>query len=181
MARVAITSAPTPFADQLAVGLGDRGHDVSLVSPGDGLPEVDAVVHADLVPASAESLPLVDLDGDGWEAAAEAPVRRAMAALQAAHATFQGRGGRVVVVTPTVGLVGAAGSVALATAVESVRGMAKGAARQWGPAGITVNFVAPALDRAGEAVAAVALLLGDDAAGVTGTTIGADGGEWVAP
>ena len=181
MARVAITSAPTPFADELAAGLRDRGHDVAVVAPGSEVADVDAVVHADLVPASVDSRPLVDVDAEEWDVVAEAPLRRAMAALQAAHATFQGRGGRIVVVTPTVGLVGAAGAVALATAVESVRGMAKGAARQWGPAGITVNFVAPALHRAGDAVAAVALLLGDDAAAVTGTTIGADGGEWVAP
>ena len=180
--RVAVASSPSDFARALVAALAGRGFDTSLVPPGDAVPGADAVVLADLVADAPPSRELVSLDAAGWVEAAEAPLARAMATFQAAHAELSGRGGRIVVVTPTAGLVGEAGQVARSCAIEAVRGLGKGAARQWRPAGITVNFVAPAspLGAADGVAAVVALFLGDDAAAVTGTTIGVDG-AWVAP
>jgi len=89
-------------------------------------------------------------------------------------------------------------------AVEGVRLLAKSAARQWGPDGIRVNCLAPAPEHVpigvGSGVLAlsppalggagdverdlgpiVAWLLSDDAHFVTGITLCADGGVWMAP
>jgi 3-oxoacyl-[acyl-carrier protein] reductase len=114
---------------------------------------------------------------------------------------MRGRAGRIVLITPTVALVGAEGRAPFAMAVEGIRTMAKAAARQWGSRGITANCVAPSLDVFGiqhdatgsvapalgrvptldDLVAVVVALLGDAGASVTGTTITVDGGVVMAP
>src|SRR5260370_31879217 len=71
-------------------------------------------------------------------------MRPALTILQASLGVMQGIGGRIVFVTPTVSMSGAAGLVPYTTAVEGQRLLAKSAARQWGPDGITVNCVAVA-------------------------------------
>jgi len=125
--------------------------------------------------------------------------------VQAAHAHLRGRAGRLVVVCPSVALEGAAGLVPLAAGAEAQRLLAKSAARRWGPDGITVNTVAvpvtaldptlavgasdaartaPALDGddpLATAAATVVWLASHDAGGVTGATIGADGGALMLP
>jgi 3-oxoacyl-[acyl-carrier protein] reductase len=105
------------------------------------------------------------------------------------------RGGRLVLVTPTVGLTGAPELVPYATAVEGMRALAKSAARQWGGHGIAVNCVAPPIELVagaasqppvggwalGHIAPVVALLAGEAAHSVTGTTITVDGGVVMAP
>ncbi|HEX4775709.1 MAG TPA: SDR family oxidoreductase, partial [Acidimicrobiia bacterium] len=94
--------------------------------------------------------------------------------------------------------------VPLTAFVEGQRLLAKSAARQWGRYGITVNCVAPAPDLvvAGTAAGAVSLaapalggpgdprddlgpvvtfLASDAGHFVTGVTVCADGGVWMAP
>jgi 3-oxoacyl-[acyl-carrier protein] reductase len=66
----------------------------------------------------------------------------ALVTLQMAHAALENRGGRIVLVVPTVGIAGAAGLVSYTTAVEGIRAMAKSASRQWARDGVVVNFVA---------------------------------------
>lgn len=165
-----------------------------------------AVVHAHVPLPLLEPRPLVDVPDGEWDALADAPVRSLLRTLQAAR-RHMGPGGRIVVVVPTVALVGEAGLVALATAGEAQRVLAKSAARSWGAAGITVNCVAagPAALRgpqaAGDAAAGgslaaaalppteggddlvdvVALLLEPAAARLTGATVAADGGVVMAP
>jgi phosphoribosylamine-glycine ligase len=78
---------------------------------------------------------LVDTDEAAWEAAAEAPARELLAALQAAHSSLQATGGRVVVV------MAPAGSVAEATGREAARLLAISARRRWAAEGITVEVV----------------------------------------
>ena len=108
---------------------------------------------------------------------------------------------RIVLVTPTIGMSGAHHYAATAATAEAVRVLVKSAARQWGPDGITVNAVAvaprlfgidealvgsvsiapPALGGHGDPASVIAFLCSAGAAGVTGSTITADGGVWMSP
>jgi 3-oxoacyl-[acyl-carrier protein] reductase len=73
---------------------------------------------------------------------AEDTMWQALVALQTAHSSMAARGGRIVLILPTIGTAGAAGLVGYTTAIEGIRAMAKSAARQWGSEGIAVNMVA---------------------------------------
>jgi NAD(P)-dependent dehydrogenase (short-subunit alcohol dehydrogenase family) len=101
---------------------------------------VTTVVLAHLDPAALRSTPLLDLGEAGWEAAAERSLRAAFVVLQQAQATVPD-GARIVLVMPTTAASGASGLVALCTAVEGIRVMAKAVARRWGARGITVNTI----------------------------------------
>ena len=186
--------------------LADRGHlDDAFGTAADefGGP-VDVVVHAAMNPAAYERLRLEDVDEDRWQTVWEGTMRAALAVLQAAYGQMQGRGGRIVIVTPTVSMSGAAGLVPYTTALEGQRVLAKSAARQWGADGITVNCLAaapeqvpigvrsvdvslapPALGGPGDVEAdlgpVVVFLASDAAHFVTGATVSVDGGVWMAP
>jgi NAD(P)-dependent dehydrogenase (short-subunit alcohol dehydrogenase family) len=165
---------------------------------------IDVVVHALVDPAALVPAPLADTGGALWDLRCEAVLRAALACLPATFECLAGRDGRVVVVTPTVALTGAAGLVPFATAAEGLRALAKSAARQWGEQGIAVNCVAPpvgllapsagpsdpaieapALGRAPDGRAdvapVVAMLASAPARFVTGATLVVDGGVVMAP
>ena len=146
---------------------------------------VDAVVHALVDPDALVSADLADTDEASWDRRCEGVLRTALWCCQAAFVEFGDRGGRIVLVTPTVGLTGAAGLAPYATAVEGMRTLAKSAARQWGSHGIAVNCVAPRIDGAPDVRAdiapVVAMLLGDAAHIVTAATVVVDGGLVMAP
>jgi 3-oxoacyl-[acyl-carrier protein] reductase len=139
-----------------------------------------------------------------WDRTVDDTMWAALAALQRAHSAFGGRGGRIVVVVPTIGMAGAARLVAYTTALEGIRAMAKSAARQWYCDDTTVNLVAaplrlfaPALDTASAHLTAavvtddstlvhtvaeaVAFLLRTDIDHLVGETIVADGGAVMLP
>ena len=165
----------------------------------------DAVVHAAVEAVAVQAVAVADLDDDRFDAVWERAMRATLFLLQAAHRHLVGRGGRIVLVTPTLALSGAPGFATYAAAVEGQRLLAKSAARQWGSDGITVNCIAPAAVTLGvdpEQLAAVTLsppalggtgdvaadiapvvdfLLGPAAHFVTGATIGVDGGAWLTP
>lgn len=111
----------------------------ALVAAADGAVP-DLVVLAHLEPASFLATPLVELDDDGWEAAAERSLRAAVVVLQQAHAVVPD-GARVVIVLPTAAATGVPGLVPLCSAVEGIRVMAKAVARRWGERGVTVNTI----------------------------------------
>ncbi|MHB8464538.1 MAG: SDR family oxidoreductase [Acidimicrobiales bacterium] len=195
---VAMTGAGGAFADELAGGL--RDHGARLVAP-DADHLLHGVVHLCTETSAMVDGPLAGLTPAEWDDRCEAVVRAAIDTCRTAHARLSGHGGAVVFVTPAVSLVGAANHAAYAAALEGVRAMAKSAARQWGPVGITVNCVAPAfalvaegaaspierpaLDRGpvvrAEVAGVVAFLLSDAGAGVTGSTIAVDGGSVMMP
>jgi 3-oxoacyl-[acyl-carrier protein] reductase len=171
----------------------------------EGVGSVDAVVHALADPDALTAVRLEETDEASWGTRCEAVLRTALWCCQAAFVHLSGRGGRLVLVTPTVGLTGAAGLVPYATAVEGMRALAKSAARQWGEYGITVNCVAPPVELmapAGEVMArsaigaaalprppdgradiapVVAALVADPTRSVTGATLAVDGGVVMAP
>ncbi|MGI8796280.1 MAG: SDR family NAD(P)-dependent oxidoreductase [Acidimicrobiia bacterium] len=146
---------------------------------------VDAVVHALVDPDALVNAELVDIDEPTWDRRCEAVLRTALWCCQAAFAAFDERGGRIVLVTPTVGLTGGVGLAPYATAVEGMRSLAKSAARQWRSRGVTVNCVAPRIDGAPDlrtdVAPVVAMLLADSAHIVTGATLVVDGGLVMAP
>jgi len=165
---------------------------------------VDLFVHAAMPAIAFERIDFTDVDDARWEAVWEGAMRSTLFALQRVYRQMRGRGGRIVLVTPTVAMSGAERLVPYTTAVEGQRLLAKSAARQWGPDGITVNCLAPApehvpigvesrsvslappaLGGPGDVIwdlGPVAVWLVSDAAHfVTGATISADGGVWMAP
>jgi 3-oxoacyl-[acyl-carrier protein] reductase len=200
-ARVAGGLAAQGFAVELADPPGDRGALEAAFAAAGGAAggRVAAAVHAHVAPAALTPRPLVEVDDDEWDELADVPVRATLATLQVARARL-GPGGRIVVVVPAVSLTGQAGLVPLCTAGEGQRLLAKSAARSWGGDGLTVNAVAADLaDLGGEAavtstrgralppgsgddlVDAITLLLSPHAARITGATLGADGGDVMAP
>lgn len=164
----------------------------------------DVVVHAAMPAIAFERVDLADVDDARWDAVWEGTMRTTLFVLQAAFRAMRGRGGSIVLVTPTVSMSGAEHLVPYTTAVEGQRLLAKSAARQWGADGIRVNCVAPAPEQVpigvesmsvslappalggpGDVVADVApvvVWLASDAAHfVTGVTVCVDGGVWMAP
>jgi 3-oxoacyl-[acyl-carrier protein] reductase len=182
--------------ENVAQGLRNAGLDV-VTSFADSF---DALVHVPDLNAAVRT-PVLELDEEEWDARGEALLREALWDCRRAHAGMRARGGRIVLITPTVALVGAEGLAPFAMAVEGMRTLAKAAARQWGAAGITANCVAPSLDVFGirhdadgsvapalgrvptldDLVAVLVALLGEAGAHLTGTTITVDGGVVMAP
>jgi 3-oxoacyl-[acyl-carrier protein] reductase len=161
---------------------------------------IDVLVHTAIESRLLEPVDLLSIAPRAWDAT----MQSTLYAVQGAFDGMQGGRGRIIVLIPTVGLTGTAGLVHLAAAVEGQRLLAKSAARQWGPLGITVNCVAvapelvvaapmqdltaiskPVLGRDGDPQTdlgpIVEFLASDASHFVTGTTITADGGVWLYP
>ena len=203
--QIALGLADEGAAVAVAAGFGSRdAAEAAFGEAHDAAMPIDVVVHVPFDPDALVGTALVDTTEPEWETRCEALVLRALWCFQAAHTAMRDRGGRIVVVTPTVALTGAAGLVPFATALEGIRAMAKSAARQWGEHGITVNCVAPPVelvapetDAAGpwiapsalgglpdgraDVAAVVALLASGRAHAVTGATVVVDGGVVMTP
>jgi NAD(P)-dependent dehydrogenase (short-subunit alcohol dehydrogenase family) len=165
---------------------------------------VDVLVHSAMPSVAFEAIDFDAVDDARWDAVWEQTMRTTLFLLQAAFAQMKERGGRIILVTPTVSMSGAARLVPYTTTLEGQRILAKAAARQWGTAGITVNCLAPApeqvpigFEAASTSLATPALgtaghverdlgpvavfLAGDGAHFLTGATLAPDGGVWMAP
>jgi 3-oxoacyl-[acyl-carrier protein] reductase len=105
----------------------------------------------------------------------------ALRRTQEAFSSFDGGGGRIIFVMPSVSLLGAVGLVPLTTALEGVRALAKSAARQWAQHGITVNCVVGDIEMRDEIAGVVDFLSGDAGGAITGQTIVVDGGSVMLP
>lgn len=181
-----VVLGPTdPLTSALTDGLGAAAAQLEAPLP----PAVDGVV----VVVGAGSTVTVDAGEAMW---------RTLVALQHAHSAMTQRGGRIVLVVPTIGMTGAAGGVGYTAATEGIRAMAKSAARQWCSEGVTVNLIAapislftPELDASHLTAAAspddctlihsvvetTKFLLRRDIDHLVGATIVADGGSVMLP
>jgi len=166
---------------------------------------IGLVVHVHGSPP--EPADLADLPLAAWIDQAEDEMARAFHLAQAVHRHLAAGRGRLVAVVPSFATAGAAGFAAAATSAEAIRVLVKGAAKQWGVDGITATCVAvdaqlvipgeagavvsrgvalaePALGGHGDPVTDLAPLLdalsGPDAHFLTGATVVADGGVWMA-
>jgi NAD(P)-dependent dehydrogenase (short-subunit alcohol dehydrogenase family) len=142
-----------------------------------------------------------------WRDVAMEGLRTTVRLLQALGPHFKQSGGAIVFVAPSLSLVGAPSLVALSTLLEGQRGLMKSVARQWGSAGLTLNWISTApralaafegaalaakpdtvsvaLGRAPDPRTEIAPILGflGSKAGrvMTGATLMVDGGEWMVP
>jgi NAD(P)-dependent dehydrogenase (short-subunit alcohol dehydrogenase family) len=171
---------------------------------------LDVLVFACAPAASTSPAELSSFSAADWQAATHGGLLTTLRCLQAAFRHQRDRGGSVVVVGPSVSLVGAPGLVALITLAEAQRTLVKSAARQWGVRGIRLNWIGvaaaqydaslsearippvpelgpppPALGRVPEletdVAEAIAWLTGGGARAVTGGTFNLDGGDWMVP
>jgi 3-oxoacyl-[acyl-carrier protein] reductase len=200
---IAVTGSGSRLADGLAAALVGAGANVLA-----GLDRVsvalEGVVHAAMPAIAYERVPFHEVDDARWDAVWEQTMTDTIAVLQGGYRAMRERGGAFVVITPVVGMSGAAELGPYSAAVEGVRLLAKSAARQWGADGVRVNCLAPAPEHVPIGVESgalalsppalggpgdveadlgpiVAWLLSDDAHFVTGVTLCADGGVWMAP
>jgi NAD(P)-dependent dehydrogenase (short-subunit alcohol dehydrogenase family) len=155
---------------------------------------IDVLVHG---AGFLHDKPLLELDDASWEHSQAGLLRSTFLCVQGAsrHMVARGGGGRIIVTSSIVGLVGSAGMPAYAAAKAGIYGLARVASMELKPNNITVNVLSPiAYTRltkdlpvmantpnasslfAPEYVADVTLFLASDAAGeVTGNVVDVQG------
>jgi 3-oxoacyl-[acyl-carrier protein] reductase len=211
--RCAWVVGTEPTLGLLATGLRSTGlavattsesskFDIALDRAVAALGRVDTAVWAWTPAGLVEPSRLEAVDASTWRALVGGSLRAYVEFLQAVERRLRDRGGRVVILVPTIALGGAAGMVAWATVADGQRALAKSAARVWGTRGITVNCVAvptsllangiedldrPNLQQSAlvdpdlehDVAGVVASLSSDGMSAVTGATLGVDGGKWM--
>ena len=103
---------------------------------------VDLVVIPVTDPGGLTPAPLSEMDEAEWIRRCEAPLGAVRIAMQEAHALLSGRGGQVILLVPTIAMIGAADFAPYSAVGEGARSLAKAAARGWGSQNITVNCLA---------------------------------------
>jgi 3-oxoacyl-[acyl-carrier protein] reductase len=136
--KVVVIGAAGIVASALADGLGAALGGPDTLSASD----IDSVVITIGTQTPPRLQDTAKLSSVEWDLLVGESMWEALVTLQSAHAALKNRGGRIVLVVPTVGISGAAGLVPYTTAVEGIRAMAKSGTRQWGRDGVVVNFVA---------------------------------------
>ena len=197
-----ITLVPCKFESRAGV---DSAFDEAVARFGTPQLLVLSMIPASLMRAGGIDEVLSEL----WTETLQAAALGTLHALQAGHRLLQGSGGTIVLVGPALSLVGASGFCALSTLLEAQRALAKSAARQWGRLGIRVHWIAlgcagnygeldlasipvgpelgplpPALGRVPgtmDIAPLIAFLGSSGASFLTGTTLVADGGNWMVP
>jgi 3-oxoacyl-[acyl-carrier protein] reductase len=138
-----------------------------------------------------------------WRDVAEGAPLRAMRALQRARRVTLAQCGNIVVIAPSVGLIGAGGLSPYVAGIEAIRAMAKSAARQWAADRISVSLIVVPLglivsdagdlvphvgrgarkdvDLLDAVVRAVHFILSGAGPALTGSTLLVDGGAVMVP
>ena len=103
---------------------------------------LDVLVHAaGIAPnASAESITL-----DEWERVFAVNTRGTFLTNRAAFERLKGSGGRIINFASAAGVLGQPGKAHYAASKGAVLAWTRTVAREWGPLGITVNAIAPAM------------------------------------
>jgi NAD(P)-dependent dehydrogenase (short-subunit alcohol dehydrogenase family) len=218
-ARLVLTATTQDGADRAAALL-DAGNDVvALGSDAARRADVAAAVAAcltafgrlDLAVANAgieRPARLLDVTDADWDAVMDVDLRGPFLLTQeAARVMARTGGGRIVVVASTNAFAPEGGSLAYNVAKAGVVGLARAAALELAPSGVTVNAVGPGLvatdmtasvvddpaarawyldripagrfGRPGDVAGAVAFLASDDAGWITGHHLVLDGGQTV--
>lgn len=168
----------------------------------------DAILLAMVGKGSLLPRALADFSDDEWSEAVDAPLRAGLFVVQAIHATIPKSPPPVFFFCTTLGFSGAAEFVALCTVTEGLRALTKVVARQWGGEGWCAHILAvspetfspafrgmtlpglsgsggPAIGRrptiAKDIVPLLKTYIEPPAGMLTGSTIFADGGEWMLP
>jgi NAD(P)-dependent dehydrogenase (short-subunit alcohol dehydrogenase family) len=165
-------------------------------------------VHNAIARGSYAATSFEEWEPDLWEKHVAVALRGAYHVAAATGAALADQRGSLVLMTSAAAIEGIADLGIYATVKAATRGLARGLAREWGPAGVRVNIVAPlartptvdrtfasdpsieprmarlsALRRIGDGetdvAPVIAFLLSDDARYVSGQTIAADGGRLV--
>lgn len=169
----------------------------------------DLVVLSALPVAATRLASIASLRSEEWQSGACDSIRVVLHLLQAlsAHMKKMHRGA-IVMLAPSLSLVGCRDLVALSTALEGQRGLMKSVARQWGSTGVTLNWIAAApralssafgeaplaskpdavtvafgraLDPRTEITSILGFLASEAGRRITGATLTLDGGEWMVP
>jgi NAD(P)-dependent dehydrogenase (short-subunit alcohol dehydrogenase family) len=90
------------------------------------------------------TVPLEQADDEQFLAAYRGGLLSSLYGMQAVFPYMKERGGSIVNMASSTGIMGDPGFAPYGTAKEAIRGLTKHAAREWGRFGITVNVVAPA-------------------------------------
>jgi 3-oxoacyl-[acyl-carrier protein] reductase len=140
--KIALVLGGDAVGDAVARGLAKLGA-IAFRSVAETSGAADVVVIPVVDPGGLTPAPLAEMDEAEWIRRCEAPLGAVRTALQEAHAVLTERGGgRVVLLVPTIAMIGAANFAAFSAVGEGARSLAKAAARGWGAQGITVNCLA---------------------------------------
>ena len=173
----------------------------------DALPGDPDVVLVSLLPeALAHAVPITEQAPETWTEGEEI-LFQAISLLRTLKPTLQSRKAPIIFLAPSLSLVGTRNMVALTTLLESLRGLMKSVARQWGAEGLRLNWIAVAPRALSPAFADAPLAAKPDAVSVAmggpvdpadlapliaflaseggkklaGATIPVDGGEFMVP